>query len=263
MTHAELRSLALAVLAALLAILLSACESGPSLAHRRLPAFEPPLPKSEFQNVRTTAYTHTEADHREYSDHNALGGQLQAASAPNRRAENSPARALAIRGQEEEQSDYQTVAYTPKAQPFEESGSSKSSSKSAKTEKTAKGKKPADKKTAAKKAKPAKAAPKIGSAAADWGRWPVGTTFRLLSTGQTYRVDDYGWALSGRNTIDLYMATPRDMNAWGTRDERIQILQWGDSGESFRLLQPHSEHPHIKRMILELSGHGDEAAALQ
>ena len=49
--------------------------------------------------------------------------------------------------------------------------------------------------------------PRIGSAAADWSRWPVGTTFKVLSTGQVYKVDDYGWALAGRNTIDLYMAS--------------------------------------------------------
>ena len=59
--------------------------------------------------------------------------------------------------------------------------------------------------------------PQIGSAAADWSRWPAGTVFRLLSTGQNYRVEDYGWALSGRNTIDLYMANQREMNKWGAR----------------------------------------------
>jgi hypothetical protein len=30
--------------------------------------------------------------------------------------------------------------------------------------------------------------------------------------GQSYRVEDYGWALSGRNTIDLYMANQRELN---------------------------------------------------
>lgn len=104
--------------------------------------------------------------------------------------------------------------------------------------------------------------PSIGSAAADWGRWPAGTTFRLLSTGQIYRVDDYGWALSGRNTIDLYMPNEREMNTWGVRQEPIQILHWGDAEDSLRLLAPHSEHKHIKRMILELQGREAEAAAL-
>ena len=102
---------------------------------------------------------------------------------------------------------------------------------------------------------------KIGSAAADWSRWPMGTTFRLLSTGQIYRVDDYGWALAGRNTIDLYMATQAEMNAWGAREEPIQILKWGDSEESLRFLERHQDYKHIRRMVLEL--HGNEEAAAQ
>jgi len=108
-----------------------------------------------------------------------------------------------------------------------------------------------------------KSPPKIGSAAADWARWPMGTTFRLLSTGQMYRVEDYGWALSGRNTIDLYMANSRDMNTWGARQEPIQILHWGDPQQSLQVLQTHTEHKHIKRMVLELQGRNEEAAALQ
>ncbi len=105
--------------------------------------------------------------------------------------------------------------------------------------------------------------PKIGSAAADWSRWPMGTTFRLLSTGQMYRVEDYGWALSGRNTIDLYMSNQRDMNTWGARQEPIQVLRWGDPQQSLQVLQSHTDYKHIKRMVLELQGRNEEAAALQ
>ena len=105
--------------------------------------------------------------------------------------------------------------------------------------------------------------PTIGSAAADWSRWPAGTAFRLLSTGQIYKVDDYGWALSGRNTIDLYMATRGDMNTWGVRSEPIQILRWGDPQGSLQVLQGRQGHKHIKRMVLELQGQQDSAAALE
>jgi 3D (Asp-Asp-Asp) domain-containing protein len=105
--------------------------------------------------------------------------------------------------------------------------------------------------------------PRIGSAAADWSRWPAGTSFRLLSTGQIYRVDDYGWALAGRNTIDLYMPNQRAMNSWGARQETIQILQWGDPQESLQFLRRHQDYKHIKRMVLELEGHHDAAAALR
>ncbi len=102
-----------------------------------------------------------------------------------------------------------------------------------------------------------------GSAAADWSRWPAGTTFRIVSTGQLYRVDDYGWALSGRNTIDLYQPTRAAMNAWGVRREPIQILHWGDREESLRRLRNHQGYRHIKRMVLELEGHDRAAANLE
>ena len=76
-------------------------------------------------------------------------------------------------------------------------------------------------------------------------------------------MDDYGWALSGRNTIDLYMATRGEMNSWGARKESIQILQWGDPQESLRLLGPHQNSRHIKRMVLEIEGREREAATMQ
>jgi len=250
LTRAELRILALAVLAAFLALLLSSCETAKPRMTRSLPTYEPRLAKSDFQSVRTTAYTHTEADHTEYTNHNALGGQLQAASAPIHRAENTR-RAMPVAMMDD--SDYRQVAYTSASlQPFSLDTVSKAS-KTTVTKKSAKGSKVVVKKTKA---------PKVGSAAADWARWPAGTTFRLLSTGQIYRVDDYGWALSGRNTIDLYMANSREMNSWGARQESIQVLHWGDPQESLRLLQPHQNSRHIQRMILELEGQEEEAAAL-
>jgi 3D (Asp-Asp-Asp) domain-containing protein len=103
----------------------------------------------------------------------------------------------------------------------------------------------------------------IGSAAADWSRWPAGTVFRLLSTGQNYRVEDYGWALSGRNTIDLYMANQREMNSWGAREETIEVLKWGDRQQSLDFLRRHQDYRHIKRMVLELEGRHKQAAALR
>lgn len=105
--------------------------------------------------------------------------------------------------------------------------------------------------------------PVYGSAAADWSRWPAGTVFRIISTGQVYRVDDYGWALAGRNTIDLYLPSRGAMNAWGLRREGIEVLQWGDARESLRILRPRGKHRHVRRMILELEGKPQAAAQLE
>src|SRR4029077_7830939 len=68
-------------------LLFSGCETT-TVSNRALPAYEPPIAKSNFQNVRTTAYTHSEADHTQYGARNALGGELHAAGPAIHRAEN-------------------------------------------------------------------------------------------------------------------------------------------------------------------------------
>jgi 3D (Asp-Asp-Asp) domain-containing protein len=250
LTYAQRRNLALAVLAAFIAIVfLSACGT----TERALPAYERPLSKTDFQNVRTTAYTYTESDHREYSNHNALGGELHAADPPIHRAEAVTRATLAYEVPRAVPVD-ETASHSPQLQPFSMEETRTVTRTSKRTAKT-----PRSVKRAVAVSRP----PQIGSAAADWSRWPAGTVFRLLSTGQNYRVEDYGWALSGRNTIDLYMANQREMNSWGAREERIEILQWGDPRQSLQFLRRHQDYKHIKRMVLELEGQNKEAAALR
>jgi 3D (Asp-Asp-Asp) domain-containing protein len=248
LTYAQRRNLALALLAAFIAIVvLTACGT----TQRALPPYEPPLAKADFQHVRTTAYTHTESDHREYSNRNALGGELHAAGPPIHRAETVPRaipvyevpRAIPVN----DAGETRRVSYSPQLQPFS------LSERTTTTIRTRRG----------RSVSLAPTQSIAGSAAADWSRWPAGTVFRLLSTGQAYRVEDYGWALSGRNTIDLYMANQREMNSWGAREETIQILQWGNPQESLQFLRSHQDYKHIKRMVLELEGRHKEAAALQ
>ena len=152
---------------ALGALLLAGCATG-----RKLPAYEKPLTRTPVQQVRTTAYTHSEKDHRKY-------GKKSAAGTPLRRGE-------------------------------------------------------------------------INSAAADWSRWPLGTKFHLVETGEVYEVDDYGWALSGTNTIDLYKPSRDRMNQWGVRRVTIEILEWGNPERSYALLKPRAKHRHVKRMVRQL-----------
>ncbi len=124
------------------------------------------------RTVRTTAYTHTESDHRRYGARNALGTRLQSG--------------------------------------------------------------------------------KINSAASDWSVFPVGTVFKILETGKTYQIDDYGSALVGTSTIDLYSTTRREMNAWGVRTVRIQIVKWGSPHYSLAILRPRSKHSHVRKMVHDL-----------
>ena len=44
----------------------------------------------------------------------------------------------------------------------------------------------------------------VRSAAADWSVYPVGTIFQIEGLPYVYQVVDYGSALVGTNTIDLY-----------------------------------------------------------
>ena len=234
--------------AAVCALFLSACgTTSTSVSRTRLPKYEPPLTKRDFQNVRTTAYTHTESDHLPYGNKNALGGRLHAATGGVRRAEYTP-RAIPV--DSDSPSDYRRASYSGATL---ERFSLKPTT-TTKIVKTKGGK---------KKRVTVTTKPQIGSAAADWSRWPAGTVFRLISTGQVYRVEDYGWALAGRNTIDLYMPSRKAMNSWGAREENIQILQWGDPNESLRLLQAHQGYRHIRRMVLELQGQDAAAASLE
>jgi 3D (Asp-Asp-Asp) domain-containing protein len=152
---------------ALAALLLAGCATG-----RKLPDYEKPLVRSPVQQVRTTAYTHTEADHIKHGRKTAAGTTLR-------------------RGE-------------------------------------------------------------VNSAAADWSRWPLGTKFHLLETGEIYEVDDYGWALAGTNTIDLYQPSRGHMNRWGVRRVTIEILEWGDPGRSYALLKQRDKHRHVKRMVRQL-----------
>jgi 3D (Asp-Asp-Asp) domain-containing protein len=147
-------------------ILLSGCS------FRRLPDWEDPIPRAQYQKIRTTAYTHTESDHIKHSNRNALGTSLQCGA--------------------------------------------------------------------------------VNSAAADWSRWPAGTVFRVLATNEIFVVDDYGWALSGTNTIDLYKPTRSAMNQWGVRRVTIEILEWGDPARSRKILAPRRKHAHVRRMLKQI-----------
>jgi 3D (Asp-Asp-Asp) domain-containing protein len=92
----------------------------------------------------------------------------------------------------------------------------------------------------------------VNSAAADWSRWPYGTVFRVLETGEVYEVDDIGWALSGRNTIDLYKPSKSAMNQWGARTVNIEVLKWGEDRDSLEVLSNRTKHRHVNRMVVDL-----------
>lgn len=90
----------------------------------------------------------------------------------------------------------------------------------------------------------------IRSAAADWSRFPLGTRFRIKSQpGVVYEIDDYGSALVGTNTIDIYCTTEKSMDAWGVRHCDIEVLNWGSYANSLALMKDRVAFPHVRHMV--------------
>jgi len=92
----------------------------------------------------------------------------------------------------------------------------------------------------------------VRSAASDWSRFPLGTRFKIVETAEEYVIDDYGTALLGTNTIDLYKPTRLEMKRWGVRQVDIDILQWGSDERSIKVLTARAKHRTPRRMLLAL-----------
>jgi len=89
----------------------------------------------------------------------------------------------------------------------------------------------------------------VKSAGADWSRFPVGTRFRILETDTIYEIDDYGSALVGTDTIDLYKINKGKMREWGVREVEIEILSWGCYETSYTIMAPRSRFAHVNAML--------------
>lgn len=89
----------------------------------------------------------------------------------------------------------------------------------------------------------------VRSAAADWSFYPIGTTFRIKGQPQLYVVDDYGSALTGTGTIDLYKPSKAMMRDWGRRNVEVEIVQWGSFQRSAQLLSQRTRYSHCRQML--------------
>ena len=92
----------------------------------------------------------------------------------------------------------------------------------------------------------------VMSAASDWSRYPLGTRFRIADTSEEYVIDDYGVALIGTNTIDLYKPSRLEMKGWGVRYIDIDILQWGSEEQSLKVLAPRCKNHCVQQMVTSL-----------
>lgn len=90
---------------------------------------------------------------------------------------------------------------------------------------------------------------RVRSAAADWSVYPVGTLFQIEGEPYLYEVDDYGSALVGTNTIDIYKPDKKSMKDWGVRSVNIRVLKWGSFSRSLAIMRPRTGNDHVKRMV--------------
>lgn len=99
----------------------------------------------------------------------------------------------------------------------------------------------------------------VRSAAADWSKYPLGTRFTIEGLPYEYVVDDYGSALVGTETIDIYKPEMKTMNKWGVRNVPIKVLEWGSFEESRKILdgRKHVRHAdHVRKMLSEIEKKG-------
>jgi 3D (Asp-Asp-Asp) domain-containing protein len=95
---------------------------------------------------------------------------------------------------------------------------------------------------------------KVRSAAADWSVYPVGTVFQIEGDSSLYIVDDYGSALVGTKTIDLYKPSQGAMSKWGARKVNIKIVKWGSYEKSLAILRPRQHKAsHVREMVTRLN----------
>src|SRR5438045_6522728 len=72
----------------------------------------------------------------------------------------------------------------------------------------------------------------VMSAAADWSHFPLGTRFQIVGSADRYVIDDYGGALIGTNTIDLYKTSRVAMRLWGVRHVHIDIIECSSKAQT-------------------------------
>lgn len=97
----------------------------------------------------------------------------------------------------------------------------------------------------------------VRSAAADWSWLPLGTRFVLSEDkDQQYVIEDYGSALVGRQTIDMYMPNMRMVRQWGVKHVEIEILEWGSKQMSLKLLEGRQRRDHVRQMVAALKKQG-------
>ena len=103
---------------------------------------------------------------------------------------------------------------------------------------------------------------RVRSAAADWSVYPVGTVFKVKGQPYLYVVDDYGSALTGTQTVDLYMPNETYMKAWGSRTVELTVMRWGSFEQSADMLSKRTSYQHCRQMYMAIVSRGRRPASI-
>lgn len=102
---------------------------------------------------------------------------------------------------------------------------------------------------------PLRATGEVRSAAADWSVYPPGTTFSIKGLPGVYVVDDYGSALTGTGTIDIYQPNQQAMKRWGCRNVEITVIRWGSLSRGAAILRGRQGASHCREMLAAILRH--------
>jgi len=94
---------------------------------------------------------------------------------------------------------------------------------------------------------------RVRSAAADWAVYPLGTVFRIKGMNQLFVVDDYGSALTGTSTVDIYTPSKAHMGQWGRRNVELTVVQWGSYARSAEVLSKRTHYAHCAQMYAAIN----------
>jgi hypothetical protein len=78
----------------------------------------------------------------------------------------------------------------------------------------------------------------------------------MADKAQQYVIEDYGSALVGKQTIDMYMPNMRMVRQWGVKHVEIEILEWGSKQMSLKLLEGRQRRDHVRQMVAALKKQG-------
>jgi len=63
----------------------------------------------------------------------------------------------------------------------------------------------------------------------------------------------------GKDKVDLFHTSYRDVYRWGVRRVNLEIIEWGCRDKSLTILQPRARAPHVRRMVQALKERQEEA----